>query len=125
MDLFEKILFELNEVLHNVDILNVDYNITGTHLFISIITTVLLIIGYEKIVVGSKVYNKYKKYIASAPMVMIGTLGIIMIVAGIFFQQYGTVLFFIVFIIAELAIVKLDRFKNLRVFLDKKFGWMF
>ena len=125
MDGFEKMLFELNEWLHNAGILNAHQNITGVNILISIIATIILMVAYEKIVVGSAIHNKYAKYIPNVSMAMIVIAGIIMMGVGIYFQKYAEVLFFTLFITAELAIGKLDIFKNFRAYLDKKLGWLF
>ncbi len=123
---FDKMIFDLNEGLLHAGLLPEGDYITGFDFIISQVITLVLVVGYNKIVVWSDWYEEHEDFIYNTlPKILIPIYIFGILVLALYFEKYGQILFFIILINILLVVGLRKEFAGFREWLDEKFGWLF
>jgi len=126
---FSTMLFDYNEGMHRIGLLPHDHYITGFEFIMNYLFTVILIVGYYKIVVWSDWYEERQTVIESIieriiPVALFTGVLIILLIA-LYFKEYTAILIVTTSVVVTLTISVRKEFAGLRAYLDEKFGWLF
>jgi len=123
---FERMIFDLNDGLHHLEVLSANHYITGVNFIMSMVTTSILLIAYTKIVVLSEWYEKnieFSFYQFAEKLFFWMMFAILLI--GLYFKVYEQVLFVVVGSAIATVIAIRKEFIGFRKWLDTKFGWLY
>lgn len=121
---FDKMIFDLNDGLHHEG-LACNHYITGFDFIMSIVAYVIIIIGYNKIVVWSDWYEERQEFFQERLPIIALVVGVAEIFfLALYFKAYGQLLFFMMMVDIILIVGIRKEFAGFREWLDEKFGWL-